>query len=174
MSLLHTETRRSLARLVNELIFCYCRTPVPLFPRFLRAVLYGASVFVSFFLMLVFMTYNVCPTHPISSCSRSMTGSLTLPTCCYPQPLGLPHLGCCPRSEYWPLRIRCLHGRRRCTGWRRRWQGHGVSLIAHNTHFLTRAVYIVAEYDVQRSSSVVQELRPTSSKSQDGLRRIGC
>ncbi|KAJ7107714.1 Ctr copper transporter family-domain-containing protein [Mycena epipterygia] len=33
-------------------------TPIPLVPRTLRAVLYGASVFLSFFLMLVFMTYN--------------------------------------------------------------------------------------------------------------------
>ncbi|PVF99409.1 Ctr-domain-containing protein [Serendipita vermifera] len=32
--------------------------PVPLTSRLLRAGLYGASVFVSFFLMLVFMTYN--------------------------------------------------------------------------------------------------------------------
>ncbi|KAJ7711217.1 Ctr copper transporter [Mycena olivaceomarginata] len=34
------------------------RTPIPLAPRMLRAILYGASVFLSFFLMLVFMTYN--------------------------------------------------------------------------------------------------------------------
>jgi len=33
-------------------------TPVPFYPRVLRAALYGAQVFVSFFLMLVFMTYN--------------------------------------------------------------------------------------------------------------------
>ncbi|KII92595.1 hypothetical protein PLICRDRAFT_27665 [Plicaturopsis crispa FD-325 SS-3] len=33
-------------------------TPVPFGPRVLRAVLYGATVFLSFFLMLVFMTYN--------------------------------------------------------------------------------------------------------------------
>ncbi|KAJ7495620.1 copper transporter [Mycena latifolia] len=33
-------------------------TPVPLLHRTLRAVLYGASVFLSFFLMLIFMTYN--------------------------------------------------------------------------------------------------------------------
>ncbi|KAH8986000.1 Ctr copper transporter [Lactarius hatsudake] len=33
-------------------------TPVPLYPRILRATLYGVQVFVSFFLMLVFMTYN--------------------------------------------------------------------------------------------------------------------
>lgn len=33
-------------------------TPVPFYPRTLRATLYGAQVFVSFFLMLVFMTYN--------------------------------------------------------------------------------------------------------------------
>ncbi|KAI9455865.1 copper transporter, partial [Russula earlei] len=33
-------------------------TPVPFSPRVLRATLYGAQVFVSFFLMLVFMTYN--------------------------------------------------------------------------------------------------------------------
>ncbi|KAJ7785116.1 Ctr copper transporter [Mycena maculata] len=33
-------------------------TPVPLFQRLLRATLYGISVFLSFFLMLVFMTYN--------------------------------------------------------------------------------------------------------------------
>ncbi|KAF4598037.1 Copper transport protein [Pleurotus pulmonarius] len=32
--------------------------PVPLTLRILRAVLYGATVFLSFFLMLVFMTYN--------------------------------------------------------------------------------------------------------------------
>jgi len=34
-------------------------TPVPFYPRAFRATLYGAQVFVSFFLMLVFMTYNV-------------------------------------------------------------------------------------------------------------------
>ncbi|KAH9040069.1 copper transporter [Lactarius pseudohatsudake] len=33
-------------------------TPIPLYPRILRATLYGVQVFVSFFLMLVFMTYN--------------------------------------------------------------------------------------------------------------------
>jgi hypothetical protein len=33
--------------------------PVPFVSRVIRASLYGASVFVSFFLMLVFMTYNV-------------------------------------------------------------------------------------------------------------------
>jgi len=33
-------------------------TSIPLAPRTLRAILYGASVFLSFFLMLVFMTYN--------------------------------------------------------------------------------------------------------------------
>ncbi|KIM45509.1 hypothetical protein M413DRAFT_442177 [Hebeloma cylindrosporum] len=33
-------------------------TPVPPLSRALRATLYGASVFLSFFLMLVFMTYN--------------------------------------------------------------------------------------------------------------------
>lgn len=36
--------------------------PVPLPSRIFRAVLYGISVFLSFFLMLVFMTYNVRPT----------------------------------------------------------------------------------------------------------------
>ncbi|KZT10821.1 Ctr copper transporter [Laetiporus sulphureus 93-53] len=33
-------------------------TPLPLLPRIIRAVLYGLTVFLSFFLMLVFMTYN--------------------------------------------------------------------------------------------------------------------
>ncbi|RDB16712.1 Copper transport protein CTR2 [Hypsizygus marmoreus] len=33
-------------------------TPVPLSSRVIRATLYGATVFLSFFLMLVFMTYN--------------------------------------------------------------------------------------------------------------------
>lgn len=42
-------------------------TPMPFYPRVLRAVLYGAQVFVSFFLMLVFMTYNVCLPSPFSS-----------------------------------------------------------------------------------------------------------
>jgi len=35
-----------------------CGTPVPLVARITRAVLYGLTVFLSFFLMLVFMTYN--------------------------------------------------------------------------------------------------------------------
>ncbi|KAL1681782.1 Ctr copper transporter family-domain-containing protein [Schizophyllum commune] len=39
------------ARRANE-------TPVPPAPRALRAILYGLIVFLSFFLMLVFMTYN--------------------------------------------------------------------------------------------------------------------
>ena len=37
----------------------YSRTPVPPITRALRALLYGATVFLSFFLMLIFMTYNV-------------------------------------------------------------------------------------------------------------------
>ncbi|KAI0302577.1 Ctr copper transporter [Russula brevipes] len=36
----------------------YVPTPVPFYPRVLRATLYGIQIFVSFFLMLVFMTYN--------------------------------------------------------------------------------------------------------------------
>jgi solute carrier family 31 (copper transporter), member 1 len=54
-----------MARNEYELIPCTCRTPVPLVARSIRAILYGASVFLSFFLMLVFMTYNVC--RPFSS-----------------------------------------------------------------------------------------------------------
>ena len=42
-----------------NIVSSYLSTPVPLYPRILRATLYGAQVFVSFFLMLVFMTYNV-------------------------------------------------------------------------------------------------------------------
>ena len=45
-------------------------TPVPLYPRVLRAALYGAQIFVSFFLMLVFMTYNVGPPRLFSSIVR--------------------------------------------------------------------------------------------------------
>ena len=48
-------------------------TPVPLYPRILRATLYGIQVFVSFFLMLVFMTYNVRP-----FCSTFRSRQLTL------------------------------------------------------------------------------------------------
>lgn len=33
-------------------------TPIPFYPRALRAVLYGAQIFLSFFLMLIFMTFN--------------------------------------------------------------------------------------------------------------------
>lgn len=40
-------------------VLCGDRTPVPLVSRAIRASLYGATVFLSFFLMLVFMTYNV-------------------------------------------------------------------------------------------------------------------
>jgi copper transporter 1 len=35
------------------------RVTVPLVPRIVRATLYGSTIFLSFFLMLVFMTYNV-------------------------------------------------------------------------------------------------------------------
>ena len=42
---------------------------VPFYPRVLRAALYGSQVFVSFFLMLVFMTYNVGP----PTCSRRLS-----------------------------------------------------------------------------------------------------
>lgn len=58
----------SLLALVDALAACrhqegfltvICRTPVPFVARASRALLYGASVFLSFFLMLVFMTYNV-------------------------------------------------------------------------------------------------------------------
>jgi len=35
--------------------------PVPPVSRALRAIVYGATVFISFFLMLVFMTYNAYP-----------------------------------------------------------------------------------------------------------------
>ena len=48
-------------------------TPVPLYPRILRATLYGVQVFISFFLMLVFMTYNVS-----CSCNISRYCQLTL------------------------------------------------------------------------------------------------
>lgn len=41
------------------------RTPLPFLPRLTRAALYGAQVFLSFFLMLVFMTYNVRPVEPL-------------------------------------------------------------------------------------------------------------
>ena len=44
----------------NIVIFLPSRTPVPPITRALRAALYGATVFLSFFLMLIFMTYNVC------------------------------------------------------------------------------------------------------------------
>lgn len=36
-----------------------CRLKIPVSMRLSRAVLYGAQVFLSFFLMLIFMTYNV-------------------------------------------------------------------------------------------------------------------
>lgn len=37
----------------------WSRVPVPVTARALRASLYGATIFLSFFLMLIFMTYNV-------------------------------------------------------------------------------------------------------------------
>lgn len=41
------------------IFYMFLRTPVPLSSRILRAALYAATVCLSFFLMLVFMTYNV-------------------------------------------------------------------------------------------------------------------
>ncbi|KAF8634742.1 hypothetical protein AX17_004112 [Amanita inopinata Kibby_2008] len=37
---------------------CIAGTPVPLVYRIIRATLYGLTVFLSFFIMLIFMTYN--------------------------------------------------------------------------------------------------------------------
>ena len=42
---------------------------VPFYPRVLHTALYGSQIFVSFFLMLVFMTYNVSP----PTCSRQLS-----------------------------------------------------------------------------------------------------
>jgi solute carrier family 31 (copper transporter), member 1 len=41
------------------MLMTHSGTPLPLDARIMRASMYGASVFLSFFLMLVFMTYNV-------------------------------------------------------------------------------------------------------------------
>lgn len=48
---------------LNSSAYILCRTPVPPVSRVIRALLYGLSVCLSFFLMLVFMTYNVCVCH---------------------------------------------------------------------------------------------------------------
>ncbi|OBZ70520.1 Copper transport protein CTR2 [Grifola frondosa] len=53
-------------------------TPVPLVPRLTRAVLYGATVFLSFFLMLVFMTYNAYLILAVVVGRRQVTSSLAL------------------------------------------------------------------------------------------------
>jgi copper transporter 1 len=56
-----------------KLILHARRTSVPLVARATRAILYGACVFLSFFLMLVFMTYNVGVLAPslLTPCSRT-------------------------------------------------------------------------------------------------------
>jgi copper transporter 1 len=66
----------SMAKNEYGLIPCTYRTPVPLVARSVRAILYGASVFLSFFLMLVFMTYNV--RRPFSSVLTHSTHPLIL------------------------------------------------------------------------------------------------
>ena len=50
------------------------RIRIPVGMRFSRAVLYGAQVFLSFFLMLIFMTYNVRH-HLTGSKARTYTSS---------------------------------------------------------------------------------------------------
>lgn len=47
------------------------RASVPPFARVIRATLYAATVFLSFFLMLVFMTYNVSSLRNIYDLTRS-------------------------------------------------------------------------------------------------------
>lgn len=78
----------------TDLESCLSSLPVPLGSRLLRAVLYGASVFVSFFLMLVFMTYNVSILLHFVSLSDSTTHSL-----------GVSHSRDCPGCCDWSLYI---------------------------------------------------------------------
>lgn len=61
--------------------FSLTSTPVPFYPRVLRAVLYGAQIFVSFFLMLVFMTYNVGPLAHSPRLSADVPSGLFNPCC---------------------------------------------------------------------------------------------
>ncbi len=96
-------------------LFFY-RTQLPLTARITRASLYGAQVFLSFFLMLVFMTYNV----------RSHLVSIT--HCLTELQPGLPHPchrgWCCPRA----LRVLVPDGHRRGIGGRWGQQGYGMPL----------------------------------------------
>lgn len=69
-------------------VFTHRRAALPVHYRTLRAVLYGASVLLSCFLMLVFMTYNVRRLAPIVSSWFLTLGS------------GVPHLcGRCRRCH---------------------------------------------------------------------------
>ena len=67
------------------------RFTVPPLYRVIRAILYGTSVGLSFFLMLVFMTYNVCPAACFSN---------TYP---YSFRTGIPDSGCRRRCYGWTL-----------------------------------------------------------------------
>lgn len=67
-------------RLFELTATCLYSTPVPFYPRILRAVLYGIQVLISFFLMLVFMTYNVgvFPTYTFTCSLTSLQAYLIL------------------------------------------------------------------------------------------------
>lgn len=132
------------------------RTRVPVLARTLRAVLYGATVFLSFFLMLVFMTYNVRDSLSLPF-QRALTHPIFLSY--LPSLTGVSHPGCSLGRVYWALLPRWVDGRR----WRfvrrqrRAGQRNGVSLtewqsqplwglFALNNGVVFYACYIAALY----------------------------
>ena len=92
--------------------------PVPPLTRFFRAALYGATVFISFFLMLIFMTYNV---RLFSSPHIRLELMFAL---CAP---GLPYCRSRHRRFARPLHL-WRNAQPRCYPWLRRRQGYGVPL----------------------------------------------
>ena len=116
--------------------------------RVVRAALYAASVFLSFFLMLVFMTYNVS-----SSCLLSSTAGSFL--------IGIPHLcgggWCCN----WPLRLWWAP-----RGGQLQEKGYGVPLTrSHRSLYVHHTVYnfILALLRMFSASTIIYDFIAVSS-----------
>ena len=100
-------------------------TRVPTSMRLSRAFLYGAQVFLSFFLMLVFMTYNVSSAfNTTSSCFQ-----------CSDTHVGVSDSGNGRRCRPRPFHLQFAHGRRCRASWFiKRKQGNGLPLNMCTVH----------------------------------------
>lgn len=119
-----------------------CSSRLPLTVRATRAAFYGLSVFISFFLMLVFMTYNVRRHSPYPYQIHIGFNTVVIS--------GISHWRHHRRCYGGPLHLQPGDGPRGCFVGRWRRQGHGLSLrFARTVEF---SLYATCASDLCRFS----------------------